>query len=259
MAKWQTGVQNAGGGNLTVKFRGDAVKEHEAGADANARGEAEVGAKRAIAEKLNTGVTEAIKVLRQTIAFVNGDYTVVAGLRGEWDKAAEMCFNLKGRNANTQWGPFTTSQRTRIQVVLELTMNGLNSENVNIKVGFDPLKKALASVKVSDLSGYVNGHYFVSMRRDGKRYTGSGALKKGDIHLSLEVINGDIDDLVHCIIHEATHKYADTDDGGLFANGYIAHNCCSLDEPCSLSTKACFSNADSYAMFCGILNDKRGY
>ena len=131
-------------------------------------------------------------------------------------------------------GP-TAEQCRRIMEVLELTYNGLNSD-VTLKLGAD------GSV------GYVSRHRVAAgtpgavMVSDGNYRTHEGHA----IHISKRDMLRDADLGVKVLIHEATHRYANTLDHG--DAGYRRQNDRDWGAP-GLTVDQALNNADSYACF----------
>jgi hypothetical protein len=110
---------------------------------------------------------------------------------------------------------------------LQLISNGINAD-VNIKVSYVNKVHLPDGLAQTDVEGYVRGK------------------NAGDIHVSPEYIKGNAFQAVRTFIHEASHKYASTDDFG--EQGYIFAD--GSDFRRAGITKAdCLKNADSYAYF----------
>ena len=126
-------------------------------------------------------------------------------------------------------------QWSEILAVLELTYNGLNSD-VTLKLGAD------------DDDGYVNTHQVAqgtpgSIRySDGTHWTTDGHA----IHIDKKKMLRDADHGVITLIHEATHRYANTWDHGLA--GYRKEDDSDWRLP-GLTVAEALHNADSYAHF----------
>ena len=126
-------------------------------------------------------------------------------------------------------------QWSEILAVLELTYNGLNSD-VTLKLGAD-----------GDV-GYVSRHRVAAgtpgavMISDGNYRTHEGHA----IHISKRDMLRDADLGVKVLIHEATHRYANTLDHG--DAGYRRQNDRDWGAP-GLTVDQALNNADSYACF----------
>ena len=131
-------------------------------------------------------------------------------------------------------GP-TAEQCRRIMEVLELTYNGLNSD-VTLKLGAD------------GNHGYVRPHRVPAgtpgsiMDGDGIHWTNEGHA----IHIDKRDMLRNADLGVITLIHEATHRYANTWDHGLA--GYRKEDDSDWRLP-GLTVAEALHNADSYAHF----------
>ena len=131
-------------------------------------------------------------------------------------------------------GP-TVEQCRRIMEVLELTYNGLNSD-VTLKLGGD------------GHNGYVRQHRVARgtpgsiVDSDGNHWTNEGHA----IHISKKLMLRSADLGVITVIHEATHRYANTLDHGF--PGYRNGDDSGWMEP-GLTVDQALNNADSYAYF----------
>ena len=131
-------------------------------------------------------------------------------------------------------GP-TAEQCRRIIEVLELAYNGLNSD-VTLKLGAD------------GGYGYVRQHH-VPARTPGSFSAGDGTALTHEgrtIHISKKCMLRSADIGVITVIHEATHKYANTLDHGF--PGYRNGDDSGWMEP-GLTVDQALNNADSYAYF----------
>ena len=131
-------------------------------------------------------------------------------------------------------GP-TAEQCRRIIEVLELAYNGLNSD-VTLKLGAD------------GGYGYVRQHH-VPARTPGSFSAGDGTALTHEgrtIHISKKCMLRSADIGVITVIHEASHKYANTFDHG--DAGYRKEDDSGWWEP-GLTVDQALNNADSYACF----------
>jgi len=113
-----------------------------------------------------------------------------------------------------------------IIAVLELISNGINAD-VNIKVSQINKTYLDPGERQSDTEGYVRGTV-------------------GDIHVTPDYIKNNPFQAVRTFIHEASHRYADTDD--FDEQGYIKADGSDFREA-GISNADCLKNADSYAYF----------
>jgi len=121
----------------------------------------------------------------------------------------------------------TAATTNGVAAILELISNGINAD-VNIKVSY--INKAYldpGDVR-EDVEGYVRGQ------------------NVGDIHVTPEYIKGNRFQAVRVFIHEASHKYASTDD--FDEKGYIWADGSDFRQP-GITAAECLRNADSYAYF----------
>jgi hypothetical protein len=130
-----------------------------------------------------------------------------------------------------------TAEAGTVQGILEITINGINNGKLSLKTdntSAHRFEKALGVDKgdVPYIEGYVRN--------------GSGG-KKGDIHVTRDYIMNNRYQAVRTFIHEATHRFANTDD--FDEQGYMEADGSDFREP-GITAAQCLRNADSYAYFC---------
>ena len=138
----------------------------------------------------------------------------------------------------------TTPSQQDVQAILkrlELVMNGINSK-INVKIAPDDSAYGYVGVK-GGASGILRGVF--SRRHNLVKISGQ-KLSAGDIHIDQDTLD-DTELSIITFIHEATHKYAGTDDYD--DRGYLENDGLDFQEPGLTKTEA-LNNADSYAWFC---------
>jgi|GEM_PF-5953962 len=128
-----------------------------------------------------------------------------------------------------------------IYAKLELTMNGINGK-VNVKVAPNPRAYGYVGLR-GGAKGLLRGLF--SPRHNFGRDEGR-LITWGDIHLDTDVLD-DFDLAVVTFIHEATHKFASTNDYG--DAGYLKNDGLRFRKD-GLQNAQALNNADSYAWFC---------
>ncbi len=118
----------------------------------------------------------------------------------------------------------------KIKATLEKISNGINGD-VTIKVSHMNaayLEPGETKADIKNVEGYVRGG------------------NKGDIHVTPDYVKSNAKQAVRVFIHEASHKYASTDD--FDEKGYIYSDGSDFRSP-GITKDQCINNADSYAYF----------
>jgi hypothetical protein len=125
----------------------------------------------------------------------------------------------------------------RVQPVLELVIGGMNNGKLSLKTDNTSTSRFTGEfgVDAGDVP-YIEGYV-----RNGPK--GS----KGDIHVTRNYIMNNRFQAVRTFIHEATHRFANTDDFG--EQGYMFADGSDFRQP-GITAEQCLNNADSYAYFC---------
>lgn len=125
----------------------------------------------------------------------------------------------------------------RVQPILELVMGGMTNGNLSLKTDNTSTSRFTGAfgVDAGDVP-YIEG--YVRNGSDGS---------KGDIHVTRDYIMNNRFQAVRTFIHEATHRFANTDDFG--EQGYMHADGSDFREP-GITAEQCLRNADSYAYFC---------
>lgn len=130
-----------------------------------------------------------------------------------------------------------TDKIGRIQPVLELVQNGMQSGKLSFKTDNTSTKRFSGAFNVdADDVPYIEGYV-----RNGANNT------KGDIHVTRNYIMNNRFQAVRVFIHEATHRFASTAD--FDEQGYMHADGSDFREP-GITPDQCLNNADSYAYFC---------
>ncbi|MDE1897272.1 MAG: hypothetical protein KGH91_09365 [Rhodospirillales bacterium] len=117
-----------------------------------------------------------------------------------------------------------------------LVRNGMFSTDLNLKVTIS-----------GDANGYVNSHKVSSKKSNHNAgVRGGNAVKRGDIHLDSDRLDGDPEWAAKTTIHEASHKFASTADFGNI--GYTDDDTYKF-RAAGLTAAQAINNAESYAMF----------
>ncbi len=125
----------------------------------------------------------------------------------------------------------------RIQPILELVQAGMTNGKLSLKTDNTSTSRFVNQFGVeADDVPYIEGYV-----RNGAN--GS----KGDIHVTRDYIMNNRFQAVRTFIHEATHRFANTDDFG--EQGYMHADGSDFRAP-GITAEQCLNNADSYAYFC---------
>jgi hypothetical protein len=123
-----------------------------------------------------------------------------------------------------------------IMAKLELVKGGFNSGKLVMKTDNSSSARLQSlGVDAGDVQ-YIEGYV-----RNGSNGT------KGQIHVTRDYVLNNRYQAVRTFIHEATHKFADTDD--FDEQGYIFADGSDFREP-GITAAQCLNNADSYAYLC---------
>jgi hypothetical protein len=122
----------------------------------------------------------------------------------------------------------------KVKATLELVMGGMTSGDLSMKTDNTTVKRFTNTLGVDAgvvpyIEGYVRGR------------------NVGDIHVSRNYIMNNRFQAVRVFIHEASHKFAATDD--FDERGYMHADGSDFREP-GITPAQCLVNADSYAYFC---------
>jgi hypothetical protein len=143
----------------------------------------------------------------------------------------------KLRDAMNLYFKSAVSEVPRVQSVLELVQGGMTGGKLSFKTDNTSASRSInyfgdAPDEVDLTEGYVRN------RGDGT---------KGDIHVTRDYIMNNRFQAVRVFIHEATHRFANTDD--FDEQGYMFADGSDFREP-GITAAQCLNNADSYAYFC---------
>lgn len=163
-------------------------------------------------------VEKAYAAVRGTIALMNSDGTPARNLVQEKMQLYFKC-----------------DRKLKVMGVLELIQNGmkngfsLKTDNTSVQRSINVFGDEEDEVDLTE--GYVTdyGH------------------RQGDIHVTRDYIMNNRFQAVRTLIHEASHKFAQTDD--FDEQGYIFADGSDFREP-GITAEQCLNNADSYAYFC---------
>ena len=133
------------------------------------------------------------------------------------------------------------SDVNKIYATLELVMNGINTK-VNVKVAPDDGAYGYVGLH-GGAKGVIRGLF---SRRHTFQKFGGKTYALGDIHIDRDTLP-DADLAIITFIHEASHKYAGTDD--FDDRGYLENTGMAFEAP-GLQKHEALKNADSYAWFC---------
>ncbi len=164
-------------------------------------------------------VEKAYAAVTATIAKISmGDATAAGGVRDAMQKY------------------FKCQQKLTVMAKLELVQNGMKggfafkTDNTSRQRSINVFGDAPDEVDLTE--GYVRG------------------MDAGDIHVTRDYIMNNRFQAVRVLIHEATHKFAQTDD--FDEQGYMEADGSDFREP-GITSAQCLNNADSYAYFCMAL------
>ncbi|MBX9663190.1 hypothetical protein [Novosphingobium sp.] len=143
----------------------------------------------------------------------------------------------KLEQAMQQYFKSGTGKAGDVQAILEITINGMNNGKL--------------ALKTDNTSDYRSINYFGDKKEvlpyiEGYVRNGPNGTK-GDIHVKRDYIMNNRFQAVRTFIHEATHRFASTEDFG--EQGYMWSDGSDFREP-GITADQCLRNADSYAYFC---------
>jgi hypothetical protein len=141
------------------------------------------------------------------------------------------------KTAMTRYFKSGVDKTQDVQAVLELTINGMRTGKLSLKTDNTSTSRFVNEFGVDrgdvpNIEGYV---------RNGAN--GS----KGDIHVTRDYLMNNRFQAVRTFIHEATHRFANTDD--FDEQGYMHADGSDFRQP-GITAAQCLRNADSYAYFC---------
>lgn len=166
-------------------------------------------------------IEKAIRAVKVTLALADDDKPKI--------KAAVMRYFKANDRATV----------LRAKAILELVQGGLTNGNLSLKTDNSSSGRLQSlGVDAGDV-GLIEGYV----------RNGSGG-SKGDIHVSRDYILNNRFQAVRTFIHEASHRFANTDD--FDEKGYMEADGSDFREP-GITAAQCLKNADSYAYFCMAL------
>lgn len=137
---------------------------------------------------------------------------------------------------------FKCDRQNTVKGVLELIQNGMKNgfsfktDNTSVQRSVNVFGDHEDEVDLTE--GYVSNY--------GNR--------QGDIHVTRDYIMNNRFQAVRTLIHEASHRFAQTDD--FDEQGYMEADGSDFREP-GITAEQCLRNADSYAYFCMAVGYKR--